>query len=40
MAFKLKGDEDRADVWAYLVSVGPEPEAEMEAETETEAASN
>lgn len=27
MAFKLKKEEDRADVWAYLVSVGPEVEA-------------
>ncbi|MGB3247172.1 MAG: c-type cytochrome [Sulfitobacter sp.] len=28
MAFKLKDDEDAANVWAYLVSVGPEVEAE------------
>jgi len=28
MAFKLKKEEDRADVWAYLVSIGPEIEAE------------
>lgn len=27
MSFKLKDDEDSANVWAYLVSVGPEPEA-------------
>jgi len=26
MAFKLKKEEDRRDVWAYLVSVGPAPE--------------
>ena len=30
MAFKLKKEEDRADVWAYLVSVGPEVEAASE----------
>jgi len=28
MAFKLKDEEDRADVWAYLVSVGSEGEAD------------
>ncbi len=30
MSFKLKKDQDAADVWAYLVSVGPDvaPEAE------------
>ena len=28
MSFKLKDAEDAANVWAYLVSVGPEPEAE------------
>lgn len=28
MAFKLRDEEDRANVWAYLVSVGPEVEAE------------
>lgn len=28
MAFKLRKEADRADVWAYLVSVGPEVEAE------------
>ena len=27
MAFKLKDAEDAANVWAYIVSVGPEPEA-------------
>lgn len=32
MAFKLRKEDDRADVWAYLVSVGPEIEAEAEAE--------
>ena len=26
MAFKLKKDDDKADVWAYLVSVGPAAE--------------
>lgn len=26
MSFKLRDEEDQADVWAYLVSVGPEPE--------------
>lgn len=31
MAFKLKKEDDRADVWAYLVSVGPEVEAEAKA---------
>lgn len=25
MAFKLKGEEDAANVWAYIVSVGPAP---------------
>ncbi|UWR24349.1 cytochrome c family protein [Sulfitobacter sp. S190] len=30
MSFKLRGDEDAADVWAYLVSVGPEVEAEAD----------
>ncbi len=28
MAFKLKDAEDAANVWAYIVSVGPAPEAE------------
>ncbi len=28
MSFKLKKEEDQANVWAYLVSVGPAPEAE------------
>lgn len=27
MAFKLKKEDDRANVWAYIVSVGPEVEA-------------
>jgi cytochrome c len=27
MAFKLKDAEDAANVWAYIVSVGPAPEA-------------
>jgi len=27
MAFKLRDDKDAADVWAYLVSVGPKTEA-------------
>lgn len=27
MSFKLKDEEDAANVWAYLVSVGPEVEA-------------
>lgn len=27
MSFKLKGEEDAVNLWAYLVSVGPEPEA-------------
>lgn len=31
MSFRLRGDEDAKDVWAYLVSVGPEVEAEAEA---------
>lgn len=30
MAFKLRDAEDAADVWAYLVSVGPEVVAEEE----------
>ncbi len=29
MSFKLKDAEDAANVWAYLVSVGPEVEAEV-----------
>ena len=32
MSFKLKDEEDSANVWAYLVSVGPEVEAEADAE--------
>lgn len=28
MSFRLRNEEDSADVWAYLVSVGPEPAAE------------
>jgi len=34
MAFKLRDDEDAADVWAYIVSVGPEIEADAETEEE------
>ncbi len=34
MAFKVTDEEDAADVWTYLVSVGPEVEADAEAETE------
>lgn len=30
MSFKLKSEDDAKDVWAYLVSVGPEVEAEEE----------
>ncbi|BBU55388.1 hypothetical protein KU6B_16530 [Mameliella alba] len=26
MTFRARSDEDAANVWAYLVSVGPEPE--------------
>lgn len=32
MAFKLRDDEDAANVWAYIVSVGPEVELEAEEE--------
>lgn len=35
MSFKLKDEEDAANVWAYLVSVGPEVEAKAEEETST-----
>ncbi len=37
MSFKLKKEQDAANVWAYLVSVGPavEAEAEVEAGAET-----
>lgn len=31
MSFKLKKEEDAANVWAYIVSVGPEVEAKEEA---------
>ena len=31
MAFKLRDEADAANVWAYLVSVGPEVEAEADA---------
>jgi len=31
MAFKLRDEADTANVWAYLVSVGPEVEAEADA---------
>lgn len=34
MTFKLKKEQDAANVWAYLVSVGPAVEAEAEAETD------
>lgn len=34
MSFKLKKEKDAANVWAYLVSVGPAVEAEAEAETD------
>lgn len=27
MSFKLRDEDDRRDVWAYIVSVGPEPAA-------------
>lgn len=30
MAFKLRDEQDRADVWAYLVSLGPEVEEKSE----------
>ncbi|WP_299031871.1 c-type cytochrome [uncultured Sulfitobacter sp.] len=30
MAFKLRDEEDAANVWAYLVSVGPEVEAKSD----------
>lgn len=30
MSFKLKKSDDAADVWAYLVSVGPEVEAKTD----------
>jgi cytochrome c len=37
MSYKLKKEQDAANVWAYLVSVGPavEAEAEVEAGAET-----
>jgi len=35
MSFRVKDEGDARDVWAYLVSVGPEVEAEMEAESDT-----
>jgi cytochrome c len=35
MSFKLRKEEDRADVWAYLVSVGPEIE-ETDGETKSD----
>lgn len=31
MTFKLRGEEDAMNVWAYLVSVGPEMDSEAEA---------
>lgn len=34
MSFKLKDADDAANVWAYLVSVGPEVVAEEEAKTD------
>jgi len=36
MAFKLKDAEDAANVWAYLVSVGPAAAAEGEPEVKTD----
>lgn len=37
MSFKLKKEDDQANVWAYLVSVGPEVEAgAADAEVKTE----
>ncbi len=33
MAFKLRDAEDAANVWAYLVSVGPQVDAAAEGET-------
>lgn len=36
MAFKLRKEEDAQNVWAYLVSVGPEIEAEMDAAEDAE----
>lgn len=30
MAFKLRKDDEKANVWAYLVSVGPEVEADSD----------
>lgn len=35
MSYKLRKEEDAVNIWAYLVSVGPEPEAAMEEETTT-----
>jgi len=40
MAFRLRSEEDAANVWAYLVSVGPEIVAEDGEEAEEEAESN
>jgi cytochrome c len=34
MAFKLRDEEEAANVWAYLVSVGPEVAAEEEVKTD------
>ncbi len=36
MSFKLKGEQDAKDVWAYIVANGPVVEAEAEAETTEE----
>ncbi len=36
MSFKLKKEKDLANVWAYLVSVGPAVEAEAAAEGDAE----
>ena len=33
MSFKLKDDDDAANVWAYLVSVGPEVEAKADSDS-------
>lgn len=33
MSFKLRKEEDAKDIWAYLVSVGPEVEAESDSDS-------
>lgn len=35
MSFKLRKEQDAANVWAYIVSVGPKVEAEAEADTDS-----